>query len=143
MDVATPQQQIIDACEAHFQANIHDCSGFAKAVAGALGINLLSGMANDIVDEIQNAPWTVLADGIAAKARAEAGCLVIGAKKDDPHGHVVVVVPGPLAHEKYPAAYWGSLAGHPSEIPEKTTVNWAWRRPECDQVIYACVPLPV
>ena len=143
MDGTTPQQQIINACEAKFEANKADCSGFAKAVAGDLRITLLSGVANDIVDEIQNAPWTVLADGIAAKTQADAGFFVIGAKKDDPHGHVVVVVQGPLdgTHQKYPRAYWGSLAGKPSVIPDNT-VNYAWSATERDQVIYACVPLP-
>ena len=136
----TPQQQIIDACEANYAAHIGDCSGFAHAVAQALGITL-EGMANAMVDHIQGEPWTVLADGMAAKAQADAGFFVIGAKKDAPHGHVVVVVQGPLAHEKYPTAYWGSLAGHPSKVGQNT-VNWAWNAAERDQVIYACVPLP-
>ena len=52
----TPQQQIIDACEANYTAHIGDCSGFAHAVASALGLTLHSGMANDMVDEIQAAP---------------------------------------------------------------------------------------
>src|SRR4051812_46627910 len=95
--ITTPQQQIIDACEANYTTHIGDCSGFCKAVAHDLGIPTLSGMANDIVDEIQKAPWTVLTDGIAAKAQADAGNLVIGGLKDNPHGHVVIVVQGPLA----------------------------------------------
>jgi hypothetical protein len=137
--ITTPQQQIIDACEANYTAHIGDCSGFCKAVARELGITFLSGMANDIVDEIQTAPWIVLADGIAAKAQADAGNLVIGGLKDLPHGHVVVVVQGPLAHEKYPTAYWGSLAGKPGK---NQTINWAWNMADRDHVIYACVPLP-
>jgi len=105
MTVTTPQQQIINACEAEFQNHIADCSGFAKAVAGSLGIPL-AGMANDIVDQIQASAWTVLADGIAAKAQADAGNFVIGGLKDNPHGHVVVLVQGPLdpVHGKYPTA---------------------------------------
>lgn len=31
----------------------------------------------------------------------------------DAHGHVVVVVPGTLAHGRYPSAWWGSLGGSP------------------------------
>ena len=57
MNGTTPQQQIINACEAQYQQHIGDCSGFAKAVAATLGITL-EGMANDIVDQIQAAPWT-------------------------------------------------------------------------------------
>jgi hypothetical protein len=49
MSVSTPQQRIINACEAEYQAHITDCSGFVKAVAKNLGI-ILYGLANDIVD---------------------------------------------------------------------------------------------
>src|ERR1700693_1601342 len=43
-----------------------------------------------------------------------------------PHGHVVVVVAGqPLAHGKYPFAYWGRLGGGGAK---DKTVNWAWAR---------------
>ena len=140
MNGTTPQQQIINACEAEFQNHIDDCSGFAKAVAGDLGITL-TGMANDIVDQIQTSSWTLLADGIAAKAQADAGNFVIGGLKDNPHGHVVVVVQGPIdpTHGKYPTAYWGSLARKPGK---NKTVNWAWDAAERDNVIYAWVPLP-
>ncbi len=140
MAVTTPQQQIISACQAEYQNHISDCSGFATAVAHDLGITL-TGMANDIVDQIQAAPWTILADGIAAKAQADAGNFVIGGLKDNPHGHVVVVVQGPIdqTHGKYPTAWWGSLAGKPGG---PKTVNWAWGEAERDSVIYAWVPLP-
>jgi len=136
------QQQIIKACEGEFQNHIADCSGFAKAVAHDLGI-VLTGMANDIVDEIQAAPWTVLADGLAAKTQADAGYFVIGGLKDTPHGHVVVVVPGPLdaAHHKYPTAYWGSIRGAQFAAKDKT-VNWAWDAADRDRIIYACLTLP-
>ena len=142
MNGTTPQQQIINVCEADFQQHIADCSGFAKAVAGDLGITL-TGMANDIVDQIQAAPWTLLADGIAAKAQADAGFFVIGGLKDTPHGHVVVVVQGPIdpAHQKYPTAYWGSIRGAQFAAKNKT-VNWAWDAADRDRVIYAYVPLP-
>ena len=140
MNGTSPQQQIINACIAQYEQHIGDCSGFAKAVAAALGVPL-EGMANDIVDQIQAAPWTALADGIAAKNQADAGSFVVGGLKDNPHGHVVVVVQGPLdtAHQKYPTAYWGSLAGKPGK---DQTVNWAWNSTNRDHVVYAFVPLP-
>jgi len=134
----TPQQTIIDTCEAEFDAHSDDCSGFVKAVANDLGITL-TGMADDIVDEIQTAPWTTLADGIAAKAQADSGWFVVGGLKDTPHGHVVVVVQGPLAHGKYPTAYWGRLGGTGMK---NTTINWAWNAQDRDKVIYACRALP-
>jgi len=134
----TPQQKIIDRCEAQFDAHSHDCSGFLKAVASDLGI-ALTGMADDIVDEIQAAPWTVLADGFTAKAQADLGFFVVGGLKDTPHGHVVVVVQGPLAHEKYPTGYWGRLG---ATGMKNTTINWAWNKTDRDRVTYACLALP-
>ena len=134
----TPQQKIIDTCEANFDAHTSDCSGFLKAVAGSLGI-AITGMANDIVDEIQTAPWTVLPDGVAAKAQADQGLFVVGGLKDTPHGHVVVVVQGPLAHGKYPTGYWGRLG---ATGMKNTTINWAWNAADRDRVTYAYVALP-
>ena len=134
----TPQQKIIDRCEAQFDAHSHDCSGFLKAVASDLGI-ALTGMADDIVDEIQAAPWTVLADGVTAKAQADLGFFVVGGLKDTPHGHVVVVVQGPLVHEKYPTGYWGRLG---ATGMKNTTINWAWNKTDRDRVTYACLALP-
>ncbi len=59
--------------------------------------------------------WTPLTpgDGAAAKNQADAGLLVIAGLKGadqanpDPHGHVVVVVSGPLDRQ-YPTAYWSN-----------------------------------
>jgi hypothetical protein len=87
--------------------------------------------------------WTALGvgSGAAAKAQADAGLLVVGGLKGseqvqpDSHGHVVVVVAGPLdtAHGQYPAAYWGRLGS----VGEKNqSVNFAWRAGDRDQVGY-------
>lgn len=134
----TPQQKIIDTCEAHFDAYTSDCSGFLKAVASNLGI-AMAGMANDIVDEIQRAPWTPLPDGLAAGAKADLGFFVVGGLKDTPHGHVVVVVQGPLAHGKYPTGYWGRFG---ATGMKNTTINWAWNKADRDRVTYAYLALP-
>ena len=141
MNGTSPQQQIINACETEFPNHTTDCSGFAKAVASDLGI-VLTGMANDIVDQIGAAPWTALTDGIDAKSKADLGNFVVGGLKDNPHGHVVVVVQGPIdaAHQKYPTAYWGSLKGAQFAAKDKT-VNWAWDSTDRDNVIYAYVPI--
>ncbi len=130
-----------DACEACFAANANDCSGFARAVASQVGVTL-TGLANDIVDTLRGGgEWTQLDDGVAASQQATAGKLVIGGLKGseqthpDPHGHVVVVVAGePLAHGKYPFAYWGRLGGGGMK---DQTVNWAWRQEDRDNVTYA------
>ena len=134
-------QDIVDACEAEWDAHKNDCSGFAKAVATRLGVTL-TGMANDIVGEIQVSPWSLVADGPAAADAAARGRLVIAGMKGadqtvpNPHGHVVVVVQGALAHGLYPAAYWGQLGG----VGKKdTTLNWAWTAADRDRVVYGVV----
>ncbi|MGB8261615.1 MAG: hypothetical protein WCE75_14735 [Terracidiphilus sp.] len=138
---STPQQKIIDTCEAEFAAHIADCSGFAKAVGADLGV-VLTGMANDIVDQIQAGSWRVLANGVEAMQEACAGRFVLGALKDEPHGHVVVVVNGPLdpSHQMYPTAYWGSIRGAAFAGRYKT-VNWAWTVADRDRVTYASCSL--
>ena len=134
-------QDIIDACEAEWDGHKSDCSGFARAVATRLGVTL-TGMADDIVGEIAAAPWSPVADGPAATAQAAQGRLVIaglrGADQQapDPHGHVVVVVQGALAHGLYPSAYWGRLGG----VGKKdTTLNWAWREGDRDRLVYGAI----
>ena len=134
-------QDIIDACEAEWDVHQSDCSGFARAVAARLGVTL-TGMANDIVGEIAAAPWSPVADGPTAAAQAAQGRLVIaglrGADQQvpDAHGHVVVVVQGPLAHGLYPTAYWGQLGG----VGKKDmTLNWAWREGDRDHVVYGAI----
>lgn len=102
-------QKIIQRCEAVFNANSNNCSGFAKAVSTAFDIEL-SGLADEIVDEIKTGEWVSLSDGIDAKNKADDGWLVIGGLKghdnnpSQSHGHVVVVVSGPLdgAHHNTP-----------------------------------------
>jgi hypothetical protein len=132
--------RVRDACEANFDAHSGDCSGFARAVAAALGVEL-RGLANDIVDTLRGGgDWTALADGPSAAQAATAGKLVIAGLKGseqadpDPNGHVVVVVAGPLARDKYPSAYWGKLHG----TGEKDkTLNWAWTEQDRDRISYA------
>ncbi len=137
--------QIIAACEACFNANSNNCSGFVKAVAHTFHITL-TGLADDIVDQIKAGSWVKLANGIDAKNKADAGWFVIGGLKGhanvpaQQHGHVVVVVSGPLddAHHKYPTAYWGKLGG----VGKKNTpINWAWNSASRDKVIYAGINL--
>jgi hypothetical protein len=132
--------RVKEACEACFDAHASDCSGFVRAVASELGVQL-HGLANEIVDTIRDGDdWTPLPDGIAAAQAAAAGKLVIGGLKGseqarpDPHGHVVVVVTGPLAHDAYPSAYWGRLGGTGDE---DKTINWAWNAEDRDKVSYA------
>ncbi len=133
-----------DACEACFAANQDDCSGFVRAVGNQLGV-AIAGQANDIVGILGTGAWRELDDGIAAAASAGTGKLVVAGLRGDEqfehsnHGHVVVVVAGPLAHGRYPTAYWGRLGG--GGVKDQT-INWAWTEQDRDRVHYAEHDLP-
>lgn len=109
--------KIVEACKARWPADKGSCNGFVIAVASELGVDL-AGTADQILDAITAAGsgWKELADGVAAKAAAGQGKLVVAglrsrdfSKKED-HGHVVIVVPGAMNPGGWaPAAYWGSL----------------------------------
>ena len=132
--------RVRDACEACIAAHSGDCSGFARAVADELGV-ALQGLADRIVETLRSGEgWTPVPNGIAAVERAKAGQLVIAGLKGseqarpDAHGHIVVVVDGPLAHGAYPSAYWGKLGS----VGEKDrTINWAWTADDRDRISYA------
>ena len=132
--------RVREACEACFADHEDDCSGFARAVAAQLGVPL-AGLANQIVDMISSGNgWETLEDGVAAADAAEGGKFVIGGLKGSDqahpseHGHVVIVVGRPLAHDAYPSAYWGRLGGGGQE---DKTVNFAWNTDDRDNVTYA------
>ena len=133
------------ACEAFWDQYRGDCAGFARAVAEAVGVPL-AGDANAIADLLQAATdgWERLPDGIAAAAAAK-DQLVLGGLRGDrqaspnPHGHVVVVVDGPLNRGLYPTAWWGSLGGQPAK---DETINWAWVEADRDKVVYAAHAIP-
>lgn len=139
LEIHSDAKKIIDVCDDEWPANKSDCSGFVKDVAASLGVTL-SGQANDIVDQIAGPNWTKLTDGKAAKKAADEGKFVIGGLKGSDqqspsaHGHVVVVVSGPIAKDKYPTAYWGTLGGTGER--SKTT-NWAWKAIDRDNVRFA------
>ena len=133
------------ACAACLPAHQHDCSGFVHAVAATLDVTI-AGLADEMVDLLRHGgAWRPLADGPAAVVAAAAGQLVVAGLNGteqavpDAHGHVVVVVPGPLAHGRYPSAWWGSLGGTPGH---GQTLNWAWTEADRDHVSYAAHVLP-
>jgi hypothetical protein len=137
--------RVIARCEAEWDLHKPDCSGLVKAVAQRLEIKL-TGLADDIVAQISTSPWSSIEDGIAACKAAEGGKLVVaglkGADQSKPssHGHVAVVVKGnPLAHDRYPFAYWERLGG----VGKKNeTLNWAWNEADRDRIVYGSIPLP-
>ena len=132
--------RVIAACEACFEEHKDDCSGFVRAVAAQLHVEL-AGLANDIVDTMRaGGQWRTLPDGAAARLSAAAGKFVLAGLRGDErhehsnHGHVAVVVDGPLAHGRYPSAYWGNLGGEGAKFQ---TINWAWTVDDRDRVTYA------
>ena len=139
--------RIKQTCDRLLQLPAHagDCSGFLKAVATEFGVSL-TGQANDIVDQLTAGNgWTELGSdaqaGVKAAEAAARGEFVVGARKENGNGHVVVVVQGtPLAHGKYPFAYWGKLKD-PANAGFNKTVNWAWNQTTRDSVTYASRPL--
>jgi hypothetical protein len=132
--------RVTAACVRAFPAHSGDCSGFVQAVGVDVGVSI-TGMANEIVDTLRaGGAWVMLADGPAALASAKAGKLVVAGLRGNeqaapnPHGHVVVVVDGPLARNLYPSAYWGQLGGSGAEFK---IISWAWTEQDCDRVTYA------
>ena len=101
---------ITKICQDNFPAFFNDCSGFVKCVAQKCGV-VLTGNANDIVDYISTA-WERLPNGTTADTYVRAGKLVIAGASAKGHGHVVVVVAGPMDPKRgYPYAYWGKYKG--------------------------------
>jgi len=132
---------VVEACTRYWNADRGNCSKFACDVASALGVTL-TGNANAIADIVAGGldDWETLDGGVTAAARAAAGQLVLAALRGDAqttpnvHGHVVVVVPGPLNRGLYPTAWWGSDGGVPYQ---NTTLNYAWVPGDRDRVHYA------
>lgn len=122
---------VIAVCKKEWDACKGDCSGFVRVVASDLGIHL-AGLANEIVSFVRK-NWQSAKDGPTAASLAAQGMFVIGGLEDEPHGHVVVVVRGPLNRGKYPTAYWGQLGGVGKEAQ---TINWAWNAKDRDNVEY-------
>ena len=143
---AATLDRVAAACAACFPAHEGDCSGFARAVAASLAV-ALAGEADQIVELLRHDPaWEPVAGGPAAAAAASGGRLVLAGLKGaeqavpNPHGHVVVVVQGALAQDRYPTGWWGSLGGTPGRA---RTLNWAWTAADRDRVSYAAHALPV
>jgi hypothetical protein len=114
-------QQIIDACEANWDANKSDCNHFVKAVADSLGLTLFDSgdNADAIINKLTSAAgWNTIPDRAQVEAQASAGVFIIaGLRSSEFHpprnnGHVVVVVAGDdSSHPGFPMAYWGTLNG--------------------------------
>jgi hypothetical protein len=147
MSVATLNpnaQRIVDAC-ADLWPNQHDaCNRFSIEVASRVGVTL-TGIADQIVDQIRGPGWTRLTDGPAARDTATQGKLVVaGLKSGDfthprAEGHVAIVVPGPMNPLGWaPAGYWGSTD---PDVAEKggsgSPISLCFRLEDKDKIVYA------
>jgi len=147
-DINANAQQVIDACSQAYPSNQSACNFFAIAVAKKIGISPdLTGVADDIVDQIRGADWTQLADGPAASAAAAAGKFVIAgmkstefSKQPTTEGHVAIVVAGPMNPGGWaPAGYWGSTS--PDVAAKGGTgapISWCFRQADSGSITYAC-----
>jgi len=89
------EPQLVQLCkQAHADSSVRalGCSGCVKYMAGAVGVDLPDDDANALIDYMA-ANWTVVTKD-QAQAYADQGRFVVAGKKDTPHGHIVVVLPG-------------------------------------------------
>jgi len=138
-------RDIIAVCQRNIKLYPNDCSRFVRSVGQDCGIFLV-GDANAIVSQLHYT-GRKLADGPAAAKAARDGELVIGGLISSGHGHVVVVVDGPLNRGKYPYAFWGKYKGFILKTSDEVinvgytrghgTINYAWIPAQRDKVIYA------
>jgi ribosomal protein S9 len=132
------------ACIQAYPAHTGNCSGFVQAVGSLLGVTI-TGNANAITAALKaGGQWSPLSNGVAAAASAQAGQLVVaglnGSQQAQPdiHGHVVVVVAGPLVRGQFPTAYWGSLGSRAGAFE---SVNYAWTAQDLPNVTYAAMTI--
>jgi hypothetical protein len=131
------RETILAACRRYYSAHRDDCAAFLRAVAADLGFSL-TGNADALVAELSRS-WTRLTREQAIAA-AEAGqFVVVGLRSRDfnppgNHGHVGVVVPGPLRHGLYPPVWCGSIGHVPSS--GNLSVSGIWRVADRNRVLY-------
>jgi hypothetical protein len=136
-------RDIIALCQRNIRRFPDDCAAFVRSVANQCGV-ILTGNANDICAQIRSAPQRAWS-GSDAAARAAEGYLVIAGLAAPGHGHVVIVVEGPVAEGCYPYAFWGQYQG--LTVLGKTVnvgftrghgkLTYAFQRADCAKVSFA------
>ncbi len=146
--MANLDQCLLDAAKASWgesflkgTPNTNNCSGFVKSVAAKLGVPLPATADADGIADAVSAGWNKLKSGLEAARSAGTGHLVLavlkGADHNPPrhHGHVGVVVAGPLYRDAYPKLWCGSLGGQAQSQGDKS-VGEVWNRADRDSVAY-------
>jgi hypothetical protein len=134
---------VIAACEREWPHQLHDCSGFVRAVARDMGV-LLTGQADNIVDFIDTHWRDPGSEGFASEW-ADAGFLVIAGLRGDEqqvpnaHGHVVIIVPG-TSNTGHALGYWGRFHGTGMK---QASISLAWRAADLENVIFRATPIGV
>jgi hypothetical protein len=147
--MSTLDQCIVDACKASWDEsflrgvpNRTNCSGFVKSVAQALAVPLPpQANADGIADTVASvAGWMQLVSGPAAQHRAAIGYFVLallrGRDHRPPaqHGHVGVIVGGPIDRGRYPIIWCGSIGRAQSQ--GGSSVGQVWNPAVRDDVEY-------
>ena len=133
--------RLMDACTAAFdkvlngnppkykpQNGVTWCNRAVSEICFVMGYNGFEGMlANQMIDKMEkDIPWNRLGP-LEAQGHANSGYLVIAGKKQDPHGHVVVIRPGNMEYSQK----WGKDVPKCVNIGAETTigrgVNWAFK----------------
>lgn len=133
------KEDIVAACRKWYATFSNDCSGYVRAVTRELG-HPVDGNADGIMNELaRSAAWESI-DRETAVASAREGKLIVAGLKSSEHnptanhGHVVIVVDGPLYHDKYPLVWGGSIGSAQSRGTK--SVGEVWRRSDRDHVHY-------
>lgn len=133
------KEDIVAACRKWYPSFSNDCSGFVRAVTQELG-HPIDGNADTIMTNLaRSSAWESI-DRATAVASAAQGKLVIAGLKSSEHtgmtshGHVVIVVDGPLYHDTYPLVWGGSIGSAQSRGTK--SVGEVWRRSDRDEVRY-------
>jgi hypothetical protein len=127
-----------EAVVAAYASNLADCSGFLRDVGLRLGY-VLSGNADTLIDTFRRS-WRELDSIALVLQEVRAGRFVVaGLKSDDhtpkrQHGHVVVIVDGPLYRGKYPRCWCGSIGAAQSKGTK--SIGEVWSASDRDNVCY-------
>ena len=135
-------RDIIAICQRTLRVYPNDCAAFVRAVAHECRVPI-AGDANFIASVLLSVGK--LSDGVCAARAAASGQLVIAGLDAPGHGHVAVVVDGPVNRGKYPYAFWGQY--HGLSIGNEVlnigftrghgTLNWAFKPDDLIRVKYA------
>lgn len=128
-------KEIIAACGAAImkwppQGQVTFCNVATSFIACAAGYDHFRGLcANDIIDKMNKNPDFAKVTPNNGQKLANDGLLVIAGRKDDPHGHVAVVLPG---SELVYSDKWKSDCPTLANVGKTNGVfgaNWAFAEP--------------